>query len=93
MLSVETDAKGPQAVHMKGGPLPWLVRWACRAGARDICPALAPPVCSSRPCIKHFFLVVHYFTLFVPNTHQAGPAVLPGRPSLCLSLMHPHDAN
>ncbi len=31
---------GPQGVQMKGA-LPWLVRWACRAGTRDVCSALA----------------------------------------------------
>jgi hypothetical protein len=31
---------GTQRVHMKG-VLPCLVRWACRAGTRDFCSALA----------------------------------------------------
>jgi hypothetical protein len=30
---------GTQGVQMKG-VLPWLVRWALRAGTRDFCPAL-----------------------------------------------------
>jgi hypothetical protein len=31
---------GTQKVQMKG-IIPWLVRWACRAGASDFCSALA----------------------------------------------------
>ncbi len=31
---------GTQRVQMKG-VLPWLFRWACAAGTRDFCPALA----------------------------------------------------
>ncbi len=34
---------GPQGVHMKG-VLSWLVRWARRTCARDLCPALAASV-------------------------------------------------
>jgi hypothetical protein len=31
---------GTHGVHRKG-VLPWLLRWACRAGIRNFCPALA----------------------------------------------------
>ncbi len=38
------------------GVLPWLVRWACRAGTRDFCPALAALVST----VQNIF-TVHYF--------------------------------
>jgi hypothetical protein len=41
------------------GVLPWLVDWACRAGTRDFCSALAAQV---GPVQNIFFLTVHYFT-------------------------------
>ncbi len=48
-------------VHMKV-ILPWLVRWACRAGTRNFCPALAALV---GPVQHIFFLAIHYFNPFV----------------------------
>jgi hypothetical protein len=39
LLGVETEVNGVQRVQMKG-VLPWLVRWACRAGTREFCSAL-----------------------------------------------------
>jgi hypothetical protein len=66
---------GTQRVQMKG-VLPWLVRWACRAGTRDFCPAFAAPVC---PVQNIFFLTVHYFNFFVPIALQAGQAALLAR--------------
>jgi hypothetical protein len=33
-LTVETEANGDQGLQMNC-VLPWLVRWACRAGTRD----------------------------------------------------------
>jgi hypothetical protein len=47
----------------------WLVRWACRAGTRDVGPALAALVGSVK---NIFFLTVHYFNSFFLITQQAG---------------------
>jgi hypothetical protein len=52
---------GTQRVQMKG-VLPWLVRWAHRAGTRDFYPALAGLV---SPVKNIYFVTVHYFNLFV----------------------------
>jgi hypothetical protein len=65
---------GTQRVQMKGA-LPWLVRWACRVGTRDFCPALAALV---RPVKSIFFLTVQYFNSLVPITEQAEQAVVLG---------------
>jgi hypothetical protein len=46
-----------QRVQMKG-VLIWQVRWACCAGTRDFCFALAALV---GPVQNIFFLTVHYF--------------------------------
>jgi hypothetical protein len=59
--------------------IPWLIRWACRAGTRDFGPALAALV---GPVQNIFFRTVHYFTSFVPIIQHAGQAVVPH----CLSL-------
>ncbi len=69
---------GTQRVQMKG-VLPWLVRWALRAGTRDFCPALAAHV---RPVQNIFSSPVHYYNSFVPIAQQDGQAVVSG----CLSL-------
>jgi hypothetical protein len=52
---------GTQRGKMKGANS-WLVCWACRAGTRDFCSALAA---SSRPNTEFFFFTVHYFNSFV----------------------------
>jgi hypothetical protein len=61
------------------GARPWLVCYACRAGTRDFCSALAALV---GPVQNIFFLTVHYFTSFVPIAQHAGRAALLGRLSL-----------
>ncbi len=67
---------GNQRVQMKG-VLPWLVRWACRAGTRDFCPALAA---SRRPSTKYFLpFPAHYFSSFVFIAQQTRQAVVLGR--------------
>jgi hypothetical protein len=71
-----------QRVQMKG-VLPQLFDWACRAGTRDFCPALAALV---GPVQNIFFLTVHYFHSFVPIAQQAGQAVGLGRLSLSTRL-------
>ncbi len=63
--------------------LSWLVLWACRAGTRDFCSALAALV---GPVQNIFFLTVHYFILFVYIAQQAGQAVVLGRLSLSMCL-------
>jgi hypothetical protein len=45
------------------GVLPWLVRWAWRAGTRDFCSVLAA---LAGPVQNIFFLTIHYFNSFVP---------------------------
>ncbi len=45
------------------GALPWLVRWACRAGTGYFCPVYAALV---GPAQNSLFLTVHYFNSFVP---------------------------
>ncbi len=54
---------GTQRVLMKGGPS-WLVRWALRAGTRDICPALAALV---GPVQNIFFPHCTLFQLICPH--------------------------
>jgi hypothetical protein len=73
---------GTQSVQMKG-VLSWLVRWACRAGTRDFCSALAALF---GPVQNVFFLIVHYLNSFVLAAQQAGQAVVLGRLSLRLYL-------
>ncbi len=51
LLTVETEVNGDSRIQMKG-VLPWLVCWACCAGTRDFCAALAALV---RPSIKYFY--------------------------------------
>jgi hypothetical protein len=63
-----------QRVHMRG-VLPWLVRWACHAGTRDFCLALAALV---GPVQNIFFLTVRYFNSFNSIAQQAYQAVVLG---------------
>jgi|688.fasta_scaffold329747_1 hypothetical protein len=63
-----------QRVQMQG-LLPWLVRWACRAGTRDFCPSKTALV---GPVQNIFFLAVHYFNPFGPIGQQAGQAAVLG---------------
>jgi hypothetical protein len=58
------------------GNLPWLVCWACRAGTRDFCSAMAALLC---PVQNIFFITEHYFNSCVPIALQAGQAVVLGR--------------
>ncbi len=57
LLTVETEVNG-DSKSTNYRVIPWLVRWTCRAGTRDFCPALAARV---GPVQKYFFLAVHYF--------------------------------
>ena len=59
--------------------LPWLVRWARRAGTKDLCPVLAALV---SPVQNIIFLATYYFTLIVPIALQSGQ----GRLSLNVCL-------
>jgi hypothetical protein len=65
------------------GVLPWLFRWACRAGPRDFYTALAAPVSLVQ---NIFFFAAHFFSLCVPNAQQPGQAVVTGRLSLNMCL-------
>ncbi len=65
------------------GFLPWLARWACVAGTRDLCPALAVLV---GPVPNIFFITIHYFNSFVSIVQQAGQAVVLSRQSLSMCL-------
>jgi hypothetical protein len=59
---------GTQEVQLKG-ILPWLVRWARRAGTRDFCPALVAEV----GAVQNInFLTVHCFSSLVPIAQEAG---------------------
>ncbi len=71
---------GTQRVQMIGVH-PWLVRWTRRAGTIDFCPALAAQV---SPVQNIIFLIVHFFTFFVPIAQQPRQAGVLGRLSLCL---------
>jgi hypothetical protein len=52
------------------GVLSWLVRWACRAGTRDFCFALAALVGLVQ---KFVYLTVHYFSSFLsPSPSKLG---------------------
>ncbi len=75
---------GTQRVQMTR-VLSWLVRWACRAGTRDLCSALAALV----GLVQNIFCTSPYtisVPLFVPIAQQAGQAVVLGRLSLSVCL-------
>jgi hypothetical protein len=61
------------------GVLPWMVRWAYRAGTRDFWSTLAALV---GPVQNIFFPLVHNFNFSVPIVQQARPAVRQGKQSL-----------
>ncbi len=74
---------GTHRVQMKGF-IPWLFRWASRAGSRDFCSALAVPF---GPSPKYFFPHRTLFSIpFSPIGQQAGQAVVLGRLSLNMCL-------
>jgi hypothetical protein len=85
LLTVETQVNGTQRVQLKR-VLPWLAHWACRAGTRDLCSALAALV---GPVQNIFSLNVHYFNSFFPIAQQAGQAAVLGHLSLsiCVSAL------
>jgi hypothetical protein len=91
LLTVETEVngEGTQRGQMKG-VLFGLVYWACRAGTRDFCSALAALV---GPAQTISFLSVHYF--FSPIAQQAGhwAGSRAGSPiSYCVSLVETDSA-
>jgi hypothetical protein len=71
-----------QRVQMKS-VLPWLVRWACRTGTRDLCSALAALVGRVE---NIFSLTLHYYNYFVPIAQQAGQTAVLGRLYLSICL-------
>jgi hypothetical protein len=69
---------GAQRVQMKG-VLPWLVRWACCAGTRNFCPALAALVGP----VQNIFSSPYAISINLSSSpQQAGQAVVLGRLSL-----------
>jgi hypothetical protein len=60
------------------GVLPWMVRWARRAGTRDFCPALAAPLGP----VQNIFLLMHTISLHLSLAQQAAQAVV-----LCRCLL------
>jgi hypothetical protein len=76
LLTVETEVNGDSKSTNEKRVPSWLVLWACRAGTRDFCPALAALV---GPVQNVFFLTVHNFHSFVHIGQQAGQAVVLGR--------------
>jgi hypothetical protein len=65
------------------GVLSWLVRWACRAGARDFCSALAAPVGTVQ---NIYFPHRTLFQFLCPIAQQAGRAAMLCHLSLSLCL-------
>jgi hypothetical protein len=68
------------------GVLSWLVRWACRAGTRDFCSALAVLVGQVQ---NIFFLAIHDLNSFVPIPQQVGQATVLGHLSVSMDLWSP----
>jgi hypothetical protein len=72
------------------GVLPWWVSWACRAGTRDVCSALAAPVGLIQNIFfliqNIFFLTINFFNSFIPVGRQAGQAAMLGRLFLSMCL-------
>jgi hypothetical protein len=59
-------------------------RWACRAGTRDFCSALAALI----GLVENIFFPQRTF-FFVPIAHQARQAAVLGRlPLICFSGVH-----
>jgi hypothetical protein len=77
LLTVETEVNGTQRVQIKE-VFPWLVRWACRAGTRDFCSALA----TSAVPVQNIFVPIH-----IKLAKQASRA---GLPSLFMCLWPRH---
>jgi len=66
--------------------LPRLVLWACRAGTRDFCSALAALV---GPVQNIFSLAVYYFNIPLSLiAQQAGKVAVLGRLSLSMCLWY-----
>jgi hypothetical protein len=59
---------GTQRVQTKG-VLPWMVLWACRAGTRDFCPALA----ALGPSVPSFFSSPYTISIHLsPSSSKLG---------------------
>ncbi len=78
LLSVETEAKGTQRVHMKG-VLPWLVGWARRSGTRSYCPASAATVSA----VQNIFIYIYFF-LTAAASWAGSRAASPFSQYMCL---------
>jgi hypothetical protein len=62
---------GSQRVQMKG-LLPWLVRWACRAGTRDFCSDFGCPIVGPVKDIFIQFFCTHRPASW-PGSHAGSP--------------------
>jgi hypothetical protein len=79
LKTVETEVNGDSKSTNENG-LPWLVRWATRAGTIDLYHAMTA---------NYFFLTVHYFNLCVYIVQKLGQAVVQGRLSVNVCLRYP----
>jgi hypothetical protein len=71
------------------GALPWLVRWARRAGRRDFYPTFGALISAE----QNIFFSPHTFSLYMsPSPSNLGKQVVPGRLSLnmCLTNSYYH---
>jgi hypothetical protein len=68
---------------MKGGVLPWLVRWACGSGTRDFCSALAALLAQYKIYFCPHCKLFQFLFPQIPNAQQAGQAAVLS----CLSLI------
>jgi hypothetical protein len=82
-MTVETKVNGDSKRTNERGQFLVIVCWACRAGTRDFCSALATLV---GPVQNIVFFTVNYFNSFVPIAQQARQAAVLGRLSLTVSL-------
>jgi hypothetical protein len=64
------------------GALPWLIRWAFRAGTRDFFSAMAAPVGT----VQMSFSSPYTISIFCPHSLQARQAAVLGPLSLSMCL-------
>jgi hypothetical protein len=68
------------------GVLPWLVRWACRAGTTNCERRFLSWLGCSRPSTKYFFPHCRIFQFICPRRPGSGHAVVLGHLSLSMCL-------
>jgi hypothetical protein len=72
LRTIEIDVNGDSKSTNERGSFLSLVLWACRAGTRDFCSALAA---LAGQVHNISFLTVHFFNSVVPIAQQAGQPV------------------